>query len=71
MERIQSMLREGKVYGMVALIMAIVWSAGYSARVDERWKQTEWLAAVEHDPAMMIAELDLRYFDDGTSPVAE
>lgn len=63
MEWVHSLVREGKLYGMIALIGGIVWSAGYAARVDDKWHESEWLSAAEHDPALMAAELDPKYFD--------
>jgi hypothetical protein len=60
---VHSLLREGKLYGMIGLIGGIVWSAGYAARVDDKWHKSEWMAPAEHDPGAMVAELDSRYFD--------
>lgn len=68
MEWIHSVLREGKLYGMIALIASIVWVAGYSARVDQRWRETEWMSALDHDPGLTVAELDAKYFDDADTP---
>ena len=72
MEWVRSLIPEGKLYGMIALIAGIVWAAGYSARVDQRWHQSEWLPAIEHDPGQMLAELETGYFDaDGGFPARD
>jgi len=62
-ERIHSVLREGKLYGMIALIASIVWITGYSARLDQRWRETEWLSALHTDPGTMTADLEPLYLD--------
>lgn len=63
MERIHSILREGKVYGMVALIASVVWICGYSARIDQQWQYTVWLSALNTDDRPATAELEPLYLD--------
>ena len=54
-EWIHSVLREGKLYGMIALIASIVWISGYSARLDQRWRETVWMSALHTDSDTMSA----------------
>ena len=58
MERIHSVLHEGKLYGMIALIASIVWISGYSARLDQRWRETVWLSALHTDSDRTEAAAD-------------
>jgi hypothetical protein len=57
-EWIHAVLREGKLYGMVTLIALIVWVAGYSARVDQRWHEMEWLSAPKQEGGPLMADLE-------------
>lgn len=61
MERIHSVLHEGKLYGMIALIASIVWISGYSARLDQRWRETVWLSALHTDPGTTTADWEPLY----------
>jgi len=71
-ERIHSVIREGKVYGMVALIASIVWITGYSARIDQQWQYTVWLSALHTDDHSATVELEPLYLDGvKTAGVAE
>jgi hypothetical protein len=62
-EWFHSLLREGKIYGTIGLIGGIVWVAGYSARVDERWNQTEWMGPAGDHPEVVLSQLEPGYFD--------
>jgi len=44
-DRLRIILEESKLYGMILAICAIVWIAGFWARTEQRWHETEWLAA--------------------------
>ena len=66
MDRFRIILEESKLYGMILAISAIVWIAGFWARVEQRWHETEWLAApnsVQRDGFAGIGLNDLP--DDG------
>lgn len=58
MDRLRVILEESKLYGMVLAICAIVWIAGFWARVEQRWKDTEWLAPPSHVRVDGLAGVD-------------
>ena len=71
MEWIHAVLREGKLYGTVALIALIVWVAGYSARVDQRWHEMEWLSAPKQEGGPLMADLEPLSLDGLSVPIGD
>jgi hypothetical protein len=66
-DRLRVILEECKLYGMILAISAIVWIAGFRARVDQRWHESEWLAGPNNVHADAFAGIDLNDPDDAVA----
>ena len=64
MDRLRAILEESKLYGMILAISAIVWICGFRARIEQRWHDTEWLAAPNDVHLDGVAGIDFSDPDD-------
>jgi hypothetical protein len=63
-DRLRVILEESKLYGMILAISAIVWIAGFWARIEQRWHETVWMAPPSDVHVDTVAGVDFSDPDD-------